>query len=109
MITNINIMGSRWKVVLTSPEQDSRLKDVWGYCDWTIRTIVVCAERDEDTNLIDFEKLVNKVMRHEIIHAFMYESGLMENEVLDNDQRVDWLAYQYPKIKKVFETLGIDK
>ena len=29
--------------------------------------------------------------------------------ILDNDQRTDWLAYQYPKIQKIFEQLGVDK
>lgn len=109
MEIKINIMGERWKMILSNSKENPRLKDNWGYCDWTIRTIVICAEREEDSNLIDFEKFVNKIMRHEIIHAFMYESGLMENELLDNEQRVDWLAYQYPKIKKIFEKLGIEE
>jgi hypothetical protein len=42
----------------------------------------------------------NEVMRHELVHAFFYESGLCEYS--DNEQLVDWIATQYDKLHKAF-------
>ena len=49
----------------------------------------------------------NKVFRHEILHAFLYESGLCYLE--NNEIVVDWIASQYPKLKKTFKKLKIEE
>ena len=53
-----------------------------------------------------------ETMRHEIIHAFLLESGLYTEmshpENGHDEQMIDWIAIQYPKIKKVFHELHID-
>lgn len=47
-----------------------------------------------------------KVIRHELIHAFIYESGLSnENKWAENEELVDWIAIQFPKLKKCFEKI----
>ena len=47
---------------------------------------------------------MRKVLRHEIIHAFLNESGLRENsEWAYNEEMIDWLAIMIPKINKCFE------
>ena len=46
----------------------------------------------------------NKVKRHEIIHAFLFESGLAENSNwAQNEEMVDFFAIQFPKLLKAFE------
>lgn len=50
-------------------------------------------------------------MRHEIVHAYLYESGLAENSLsvanwATNEEMVDWIARQFPKIKRTMETLN---
>jgi len=49
-------------------------------------------------------------IRHEIIHAFLFESGLgfnfEHNERGQEELMVDWIAMQYPKIKAAFEKAG---
>ena len=52
----------------------------------------------EYANFDDFEK---KVIRHEIIHAFFHEAGLMD--YCSDETLVDWLALQMPKIKKAMK------
>ena len=58
---------------------------------------------------IDFEVYEKTNLRHELIHAFLFESGLDGNSIWgngDNDhpeQVVEWLALQFPKILKVFK------
>ena len=50
---------------------------------------------------------INKVKRHEIIHAFLFESGLAENSAwAQNEEMVDFFAIQFPKLLKAFETAG---
>ena len=44
-----------------------------------------------------------EVLRHEIIHAFFSEAGL--DDYSANEQLVNWLAIQLPKIKKVCEEI----
>ena len=52
-------------------------------------------------NVDEFRK---KVLRHEIIHAFMHESGLGENSTYARDEElVDWIAFQFSKMLKAFE------
>ena len=52
------------------------------------------------------------ILRHEIIHAFMYESGLWCNSYgvsswAENEEMTDWFAIQSPKIFKVYKQLKI--
>lgn len=47
------------------------------------------------------ENRKNEVLRHEIIHAFFSESGL--DDYCGNEQLVNWLAIQFPKMQKAFE------
>lgn len=50
-----------------------------------------------------------RILRHEIIHAFFNESGLQDDSSnIDcgwavNEEMVDWIAIQFPKMVKAFE------
>ena len=61
----------------------------------------------------DLAAYQRKVIRHEIIHAFLYESGLAENSLSasawgKNEEMVDWMAVQSPKIFRAFREAGVD-
>lgn len=45
------------------------------------------------------------MLRHELIHAFFCEAGL--DDYSSNEQLVDWIAIQSPKIFKIFQELEI--
>lgn len=47
------------------------------------------------------ELRMKEVLRHELIHAFFSESGL--DDYCCNEQLVNWLAIQFPKMLKAFE------
>lgn len=58
------------------------------------------------------EELIKKTLRHEIIHAFLFESGLGYDSCPSeswaaNEEMVDFFAHQSHKIFKTFEKLGI--
>lgn len=106
----INILGTEWELVERSESDDANLVNCDGYCDWTKRTMVI--EREMNGSLGDMEKYVKKVKRHEIVHAFLFESGLgdcthnSENGWAKNEEMVDWLATQGLKIYEAWKKAG---
>lgn len=105
----INILGSEWTIKEQSESENDKLKNWDGYTDWTTREIVV--EREINGNLDNMEKHIRKVLRHEIVHAFLIESGLYEcagesESWALNEAMVDWVARQGQKIYKAWEEAG---
>lgn len=47
-------------------------------------------------------------IRHELIHAFLYESGLHGSAWSDNEDMIDWFANQMPKIEIVEESIDLN-
>ena len=97
----INVLGSEWTIVERSEAEDKNLENADGYCDWTTRTIVI--EREITGTLGDMESYIRKVKRHEIVHAFLEESGLAEcayspEAWAHNEEMVDWFARMGPRI-----------
>lgn len=103
----INILGTQYKV-LNEEFQDDMECD--GLCDVTTHEIKV---RKNNVNKVgNMDELIKRALRHEIIHAFMFESGLgfdwQHSEEFGHDETtVDWFATQAPKIYKVYLELGI--
>lgn len=59
----------------------------------------------EESDNPDFH--LKATIRHELLHAFMYESGLdvCSNDVTGwarNEEMIDWFAIQSPKIFKIY-------
>ena len=111
----VNILGTEYKISYKTKEQDEKLNGVDGYCDYTTKTIV-CVKRtkkDKDVmDLDDFKFVYNRILRHEILHAFLYESGLWCNSYgisrwAENEEMTDWFAIQSPKIYEVYKKLNI--
>lgn len=80
------------------------------YCDYTARTIII--RNDNYNNVGDFQRLQNKQLRHEIIHAFLAESGLQCNFEHSTtwgheETMVDWIAIQFPKLLEAYKELNI--
>lgn len=105
----INILSVEYEIQIRTQEDDHKLTTRSGYCDFTTKLIVIDdleKQKSEDSvnNLNYFHK---KILRHEIIHAFLYESGLGVNSHetsnwATNEEMVDWFAIQTPKIMKAF-------
>lgn len=113
-----NILGTEWKVIFQTLQEDSAFKDCDGYCDPTVKEIHIRNYTDEEVKnevfgYADREQHRNKVVRHEILHAFMFESGLWRNSFnadiswAMNEEMIDFYAIQSPKIYKVFAELDI--
>lgn len=106
----VNILGSEWSVKFGNEEEYPNLAEMDGYSDFSIREIVVDdmeASQGQIGAKADLESYQKQVVRHEIIHAFLLESGLDSNSNSAdswavNEEMVDWFAIQSPKIFKVF-------
>lgn len=117
MIKNcsVNILGSKYTIKLGTADVYPMLDDCGGYTDTSCKLIIIqdinVFEKGKDTKL-NLREVQDTYLRHEIIHAFLYESGLACNSSesdcwAENEEMVDWFAIQYPKIKKVYDKLGI--
>lgn len=105
---NVSILGTEYKIELSTKEQDPKLHDCNGYCDFSIKKCVIEKLDEQDIcTLGDADVFKRKVMRHEIIHAFLAESGLRENSEWGcYEEAVDWIAMQFPKMQKAFIECG---
>lgn len=104
---DVNILGVNYNLVEKSDDEDKALKEIDGYCDSSARECVIDAMKDSDPRTkknISFYK--DQVKRHEIIHGFLYESGLETCCDWACEEMVDWLSIQFPKIRKAFEEAG---
>ena len=107
----IDVLGTKYRIHEKTPEQDAELLNCDGYCDKTTKTIVITKEGN-DCTLGDFAWYRRKILRHEIIHAFLFESGLHENfqhQIGHDETYVDWIAAQFPKLNAAFIQAGCDK
>ena len=109
MNLKIDVLGTKYSIKYKTEDKDCKLKECDGYCDTSVKSIVVLdmeTVRDKGSieDLLSYQK---KVTRHEIIHAFMYESGLSVNWKHDGwgqeETTVDWIAIQFPKLYKAFK------
>lgn len=105
-IMKANILGTIYKI----KRKTLKNSNTDGWCDNTSKTIVI--RKDNYNNVGNFEYLMKKQLRHEIIHAYLSESGLQSNfenctQWGHNETMVDWIAIQFPKIYKTYEELNI--
>lgn len=111
----VNILGSEWSVKFGNEEEYPNLTNVDGYTDLSTQEIVVDdmeTSRGQIGAKADLESYQKQVVRHEIIHAFLLESGLDSNSNSAdswavNEEMVDWFAIQSPKIFKLFNKLEL--
>lgn len=102
----VDILGTEY--TLTVCDEHERLDEYCdGLCDETTKEMLVksyAGDRDDPTAKKNLDVQVKKNKRHEIIHAFLFESGLAENSPwAQNEEMVDFFAIQFPKIAKVIQ------
>lgn len=112
--TKVNILGTDYKILLDVPDSEMPHNSD-GCMDQSIKVIKIAHFDEPDKNsLQDNKSYENKVLRHEIIHAFLYESGLWTNSNsadswATSEEMTDWIAIQYPKISMIFKELECEQ
>lgn len=104
----LNILGTEYELKEIEPDNDSTLADKDGYCDTSVKLCVVDVMSHYETGMKkNLEDYKNCVKRHELIHAFLYESGLDScSSWAQNEEMIDWIAIQAPKMLNVFKEAG---
>lgn len=107
----VSILGQVYSISFLSENEDKLLKTCDGYTDKTTHRIVI-AEKSDSCDLGDFKVYQKKVLRHEVVHAFLFEAGLHGDGDWTSkgsehpEQMVDWIAVMFPKMLKVFQVIG---
>ena len=101
----VDVLGTKYTIKKSNKVEDLYLEQCDGYCDHSTKTIVIDTfknyegQPDAIGNLNEYE---NKVIRHELVHAFLFESGLSVNSWAKDEEVVDWIACQFPKLLDAF-------
>lgn len=117
MKNRINILGTDYKII--KKEYDKKIfENIDGYTNFYSKEIIYCdlyTRPDTDFSRLptDIDDQMKHVIRHEIVHAFLNESGLVfstnefRGQWSSNEEMVDWIAITSPKMFKVFKELDI--
>lgn len=107
MVDKVNVLGTTYTITIKTSKEDPTLEKCDGYCDCTTRQIVIADLSDGDDG--DWDVVRKQITRHEIVHAFLFESGLgfdafasMNIETAHPELIVDWIARQAPKLFDTF-------
>ena len=112
MEKTVNILGTEYRIEHLKRYEDSMLNsgEADGYCDSTSKRIVLRI-KDEKDNSDDYSVYLKKLTRHEIIHAFLFESGLgsnFEHPGFGHEEiMVDWIEYHFRTLLQFFLELVI--
>lgn len=106
----INILGTDYRIIKKKYNEDELFeKNSWvGYCNEDLKEIVYCDLSSTQGYLSSSKAEIIKgekaILRHEIVHAFLNESGLSFCSLnysagwAKNEEMVDWFAIQGEKI-----------
>ena len=113
-----NILGTVYTVEYLAYKDDPLFekRGIVGYQDSIAKRLVVCLASShpeyEDETEETQRQVERETLRHEIVHAFLEESGLSASAASSmgpwskNEEMVDWIALQAPKMLKAFEETG---
>ena len=103
----VKVLGTVYDLQEIPKKDDPVLANNDGYCDTSVKKAIVDEMKESEPgmkeNLPYYQK---QVKRHEIIHAFLFESGLDTCCSWACEEMVDWLSIQFPKMKRAFEEVG---
>lgn len=110
----VDVLGVKYTVKMVNFGQDEYM-DKMNFCGYTnnnAKIICILNLKSVDEWKNEAEEIVaaqqKETLRHELIHAFLSESGLRWNSFsaekawAQNEEMVDWFAIQFPKMIKVF-------
>lgn len=99
----VNVLGTDYSIKQLNKVDDTNLEQCDGYCDRSIKEIVIDTFQDCPMSMKNLDNYKKEVIRHELVHAFLNESGLSGNSWANNEEIVDWIACQFPKLLKAFK------
>ena len=101
----VDVLGTTYSIIKHDKNNPIKIGDCDGYCDYSVKEIHIAEMEDYEWGNV--EAHANRVMRHELVHAYLYESGLSAETWANNEEIVDWMAIQIPKINEKYKELEI--
>lgn len=110
----VHILGTEYKILIIDERDYRYCREADGWCDTQAKEILLFNYTQSIESIKDLVAYQNKVLRHEIVHAFLYESGVWQNSLgcdswANNEEMVDWISIQEPKLHKAFEEAGCNE
>lgn len=111
-VKTVDILGSKWTIKYV--DDDPAFEQAEGFTNDAAREITIeNVKISDDPLLYDIQsQYINqkRVLRHELIHAYLYESGLGDSSNscdawAVNEEMVDWFARNIPKMIVTFKEL----
>ena len=113
----VNVLGTDYEIIIRDYDREPYFKknDADGFCDSVTKQIVLCNMLtypgfDETEKYAEMYK--KQVLRHEIVHAFLNESGLQANSGIinnigwaKNEEMVDFFALQGLKLYEAWKSV----
>ena len=114
MQAKVNILGTDYEIIRVDDGQDEFMDKMsyGGYCSSILKKIVILNlkslsdwKNEPENAIIQSEK---QTLRHEIVHAFLNESGLQSDSACSdhwakNEEMIDWFAIQSPRMFEAFK------
>ena len=100
---NVNILGTEYSIDIDDTIEKTNCDGLCKEYDKKITVRNVGAMLCDDDSMETKKKRFNEVLRHEVIHAFFSESGL--DDYSSNEELVNWIAIQFPKMLQVLKEL----
>lgn len=103
----IEILGTLYTIHFDVPDEKMP-EGADGCMDNSIHTIKIAKFESDRNSVMDLDTYRKKVLRHEIVHAFLYESGMWncsgKSDCWGMDETItDWIAIQAPKLFRAFK------
>lgn len=99
----VDILGTKYRLI----ENAQLDKDVDGQCAFYGKEIHIRPVEqllDGEGTTTERHARRKEVIRHEIAHAYLYESGL--TTLAQDETLVEWLATTFPKMMQTFQLVG---
>lgn len=107
----INILGQDYDLLIKSDEEFPKFvsADADGMAELYDKKLLISKEgaTSSERTFDNLEAYTDKVIRHEIVHAYFHEAGL--NDYCRDEMLVDWLAIQLPKMAKTIKHVEENK
>ena len=103
----VNVLGTVYRIKYV-PSLDSR----GGETDFYTKEIRISEQKDipAEYKTDNLKEMQRHVLRHELIHAFLFESGMDQSSAAHeawavNEEMLDWMDIQMPKIMAAYESV----
>ncbi|NSC35169.1 hypothetical protein [Roseburia intestinalis] len=112
--SEVHILGTRYSIRIIDEDDYRYDRETDGWCDPSVKELLIFNYKQSAESVKDLVAYQKKVLRHEIVHAFLYESCLWQNAYgskcwAKNEEMIDWMAIQIPKIQRAYKEAYCDE